>query len=344
MDSQFKQGHACVVGVGADLPCTVYDAKGIAKILKDPERCAYPEQQVHLLAEEKATRQGIISTLEDLANTADEASTVIVYFSGHGYQITKPLKSYYLVPYGCDAENLSETAISGGELVDLLRDIPAQRLLLLLDCCHAGGLTNLSELQVEKAPLPPEARRMFSKGGGRIMLGSSLPREFSYTGKPYSAFTTALIECLCGKGVSKQDGYVRAADLAMYASRVVPSKTRDRQHPVLDIEKADNFVLAYYAGGSSDPKGLPPELEEGSTIDLDSAEDKPGSQFVAVGDRSVAIGGDVQGSTIVTGDGNVVGSGNAVQRGKYNINIGNAQSLHIGDTNHKESKRNRFPS
>ena len=331
MDTSFRQGYACVIGVGDDLPCTVDDAEGLAKILKDPQRCAYPEQQVHLLTETAATRQNIISTLESLADTTTEDSTVIVYFSGHGFQMTKPFKTYYLLPYGYNTEELSDTALSGAELVDLLREIPAQKLLLLLDCCHAGGLTDLSGFQVEKAPLPPEAHRMFARGGGRMIIGSSLPNELSYTGSPYSAFTTALIEGLCGQGIAKEDGYVRAADLAMYASRTVPAATKDRQHPVLDIEKADNFVLAYYAGGEPKPKGLPPELANGSTINIDSGEGR--AQTVASGDRSIAIGDGVNNSTIISGDGNVVGNGNVVQKGKYNINMGdNVQGLHIGDT------------
>ncbi len=67
----------------------------------------------------------------------------------------------------------------------------------------------------------------------------------------------ALIESLAGKGVSQKDGYVRVADLALYAREVVPQRTGDRQHPILNFEQADNFVLAYYAGGEKEPKELP---------------------------------------------------------------------------------------
>ncbi|MCP4696812.1 MAG: hypothetical protein GY862_08175 [Gammaproteobacteria bacterium] len=45
------QGHALIVGAGADLKCTADDAKGLATILKDEERCAYPAGQVQLLTE-----------------------------------------------------------------------------------------------------------------------------------------------------------------------------------------------------------------------------------------------------------------------------------------------------
>jgi hypothetical protein len=358
LSQRFEQGHACVIGIGGDLPSTVGDAKGLAKILTDPERCAYPEHQVHLLTSAEATRSNIITALETLANTTNHESTVLIYFSGHGYQVTKPIKSYYLMPHGHSTEDLAETAISGSEFTDLLREIPAQKLLVVLDCCHAGGLSDISGFQIAKAPLPPEAQRMFARGGGRMLIGSSKPDELSYAGEPYSAFTYALIKGLCGTGAVKQDGYIRATDLAMYTSQVVPTLTDDKQHPVLDIDKADNFILAYYAGGQLQPKGLPRELEE-----LPRIESKPGelngqmiqtTNIVASGDRAIAIGGSVSGSTFITGDGNVVGSGNVVsnvvQRGKYNINTGSIRDSHIGDTyssrplNEQSSRRSGQPN
>ncbi len=339
MSDRFEQGHACVIGIGGDLPTTVNDAKGLAKILKDPERCAYPENQVQLLTGEEATRSNILAALEKLAKSTNAESTVLIYFSGHGYQLTKPIKFYYLMPHGYNKEDLSDTAISGSEFTAHLQAIPAQKLLVVLDCCHAGGLSDLSGFQIAKAPLPPEAQTMFAGGGGRIMIGSSQPDELSYAGEPYSAFTYALIKGLCGAGAVKQDKYVRATDLAMYASRIVPTLTDDKQHPVLDIEKADNFILAYYAGGQLQPKGLPRELEnepkiEEKTGELDSRIIQ-NNNLTTLGDRSVTTQ-NAQGATIITGDGNAVGNNNVVQRvsqrGKYNSNMGSAHNLHIGDT------------
>lgn len=49
----------------------------------------------------------------------------------------------------------------------------------------------------------------------------------------------------------------------------------------------------------------------------------------ALGDRSVAIGGSADGTMIVPGNGNIVQKVN--QKGKYNINIGKADNLRIGD-------------
>jgi len=343
--SEFTQGHACIIGVGDDLPNTVDDAIGFANILKDPERCAYPPEQVSVLTQTQANREGILAAFDWLAQSTTTESTVVVYFSGHGYQVAGPMgEAYYLMPFGYDPAKLYKTAISGIELAAKLRAIPAKKLLVLLDCCHAGGLGDTQNLgyEAEKSPLPPEAQTLFAAGTGRVVIASSQANEKSFAGRPYSAFTLALIECLAGKGVSQQDGYVRVADLALYAREVVPQRTDNRQHPILKFEQSDNFILAYYAGGATEPKGLPfaaePEIES-----------EPGEfnrqiiqQTEASGDRAVAIGGNVQGATIITGDGNTVGNNNVVQRvsqsGKYNINLGNAHDLTIGDTIHPDQK------
>jgi len=43
----------------------------------------------------------MLSGLEKLANMADEKSTVVIYFSGHGYQVKSSIGDfYYLMPFG----------------------------------------------------------------------------------------------------------------------------------------------------------------------------------------------------------------------------------------------------
>lgn len=309
MNELFSQGHACIVGVGGDLPNTVDDAIGLANILKDSERCAYQPEQVHLLTKEQANREGVIAALDQLAQSTTPDSTVIIYFSGHGYQVASPMgEAYYLMPFGYDQTKLHKTAISGTEFITKLQAISAKKLLVLLDCCHAGGLGDTSKLgyEAEKSPLPPEAQALFNEGKGRVAIASSQADEKSLAGRPYSAFTLALIEALAGKGASKKDGYVRVADLAMYAREVVPRRTRERQHPILNFEQADNFILAYYAGGDTEPKGLPFEGEP-------EIEPEPGA-FNKQGANNQIIQ-------------------NVNQRGKYNINIGQGNGLRVGDGN-----------
>jgi hypothetical protein len=170
---QFSPGRALLIGFGADLPSTIDDAKGLAGILKDPSRSAYPPEQVALLTGPAANRPGILAALDRLREAADEETTAIVYFSGHGFRVTSEGgKAYYLMPRGYDIKRLSETAISGAEFVERLLAIPARKLLLLLDCCHAGGLAELLApgLQFAKAPMPQKSLTLLGEGRGRVVI------------------------------------------------------------------------------------------------------------------------------------------------------------------------------
>lgn len=255
-----SRNHALLIGVGADLPNTINDAKGLAEVLIDPTRCAYDPAKVVVVTAQNATRTAILRALDKLAQQVTTDATVLLYFSGHGYLSKSALgKHYFLMPFGYDLTDLGETAISGKEFADKLAAIPAQRLLLLLDCCHAQGIgeSKAPGITLTKAPLPPEAEQLFAQGSGRIILTSSKAAEVSFASTPYSLFTRALIECLCGADITAGDGYVRALDLAMYASRQVAKWSQDRQHPMADTQRADNFVVAYYAAGAKSPLLLP---------------------------------------------------------------------------------------
>jgi hypothetical protein len=70
--------------------------------------------------------------------------------------------------------------------------------------------------------------------------------------------------------------------------------------------------LAYYAAGATEPKGLPfkvkPKIE--STPGEFNRQIINHTEVVASGGRSLAIGGNAQGVTIIAGDGNIIGNNN----------------------------------
>ncbi|MBN1261353.1 MAG: zinc ribbon domain-containing protein, partial [Anaerolineae bacterium] len=180
--------------------------------------------------------------------------------------------------------------------------------------------------------LPPDAQALLSAGRGRVLIASSREDELSYAGRPYSAFTLALVEALCGTGVAKQDGYVRVADLALYAREMVPQRTEQRQHPILHFEHADNFVLAYYAGGDTQPKALPfagaPRIEphpgawrgldlHGQVVHGDQVNVAP--VFREAADHPIVLGA----GQVAQNGATAVNIGDVAGQGKVNIVIGN---------------------
>ena len=138
-------------------------------------------------------------------------------------------------------------------------------------------------VEFTKSPLPDEARLLLAEGSGYALIASSEEDEASLPGKPYSVFTCALIEALCGHGKSLafKDGYVRVGDLAMHTSQRVVQLTNDKQHPILHWNEGDNFRIAYYAAGDVQPKGLPfqVELEPISELKTNVVFDQPEQQI-----------------------------------------------------------------
>jgi DNA-binding response OmpR family regulator len=286
----FKDGYALLVGVGNDLPVTVEDAKILQEILTSPSQAAYPAEQVQILTESKATRLEILAAFDQLINQVSQNpdATVMIYFSGHGGRIesAQHLPEYFLVPYDFDWIRRTETGLSGVEFTEKIEAIEARKLVVFLDCCHAGGIPVLKEggETFTKAPLPPDLVNALGSGSGRVVVASSRENEASWTGDPYSVFTACLVEALTGKASVSQDGYARILDVLIYLFAQVPPKTSDRQHPFVNkmLELGDNFPLCYYAGGSkaiagerpiSEPRLLAPGLTQGQRRRLEQERD-----------------------------------------------------------------------
>jgi hypothetical protein len=104
-------------------------------------------------------------------------------------------------------------------------------------------------------------------GSGRVIIASSRESEKSYTGTPYSIFTTCLMEALAGRASRRKDGFARILNIIMYLFDEVPSRAAGQQHPFVNqmLDVNDNFPLCYYAGGSKD---IPDEGQASPSISV----------------------------------------------------------------------------
>jgi hypothetical protein len=148
-------GHALVIVVSQypqiqPLPPAA-DATDLAGVLRDPSACGYAPEHVMLLQESEATRVRILDELDRLAQRATRDATAIVYFSGHGGRSPGDRSESYLLPidgaWG-SPERLEATAISGQLLAGKLDAIGAERMLVVLDCCHAGGVPHARDVAI----------------------------------------------------------------------------------------------------------------------------------------------------------------------------------------------------
>ncbi|NJR70732.1 MAG: caspase family protein [Synechococcales cyanobacterium CRU_2_2] len=342
MASEFR-GYALLVGVGEceyarlSLPVTVKDGTALRDILVDPALCGYRSENIQLLANESATQRGILEGLGWLKGEVeqDRRATVVVFYSGHGWR--NEAGDYYLLPHDFDPMDKQGSALSAAEFTQALREIEAERLLVIVDCCHAAGMAAAKSPKLEQFQkgLVAPGKGLFgplAEKSGRAVFLSCSGEQSSYIrdDKTLSVFTFHLLEALRGAGSLPGDLTVTVSQLMKHLGRSVGETARGMgvaQDPLFSFETED-FAVALLRGG----KGLP---EGGWDAVKGEAMSGAQVQVQASGDRSIATTGDVNGP-IVTGDGNVVGSGNIVQklnqRGQNNMNLGSAQNFSIGDT------------
>lgn len=127
------------------LPVVAQDVTALRNVLIHPERCAYPEQNVQVLVGKQATRQGILDGLhwlqEKIQADASANTTAILYYSGHGWQDGSAGQvAYYLIPYDMRQTNPRLQALAAADFAGVLSDLNPTRLVVILDCCHAGGM------------------------------------------------------------------------------------------------------------------------------------------------------------------------------------------------------------
>lgn len=288
MSSQFQNGYALLIAVNesaspaAALRDIDKDVLALQGVLSHPERCGYPADNIKLVMGKEATREGILTGLEWLQNklAADKSgnTTAVIYYTGHGHLEGD---RYFFVPYDIryNGEKISLLSlIPAQDIAQTVSDLAPKRLLVMMDCCHAGGM-DLKDLDgFASAAIPPsvifgtesstapqdggKGLEALGQGAGRAILSSSLPEEKSWVrnDRKMSIFTYHLIEALTGHAQPKDgSSEVIVSDVMSYVWRHVPISAKEEhnapQHP--DYRVNGNFPVALLLGGKGLAKGEP---------------------------------------------------------------------------------------
>ncbi len=256
LKTMFDNGYALIIGTGSDpkIINTANDAEALYQVLTDPNRSAYKPEHVHLLVKEQSTKEGILKAFERLDQQlkATFGATVVIFFAGHGgvYTVDKDGErsdAYYLLPYGF-IDNDHTTKISGQHFSELVEGLNYQKLMVMLDCCHAAGMpTGLGDESFHSSN--KELIHMLEQGGGKVIVSSSRSDEKSYIfpDSDYSVFGEVLLDALAGKNSKKE--YVKLFDVLDHILHEVPNKMKEfpnfPQHPLINkIENLDqNFAI-----------------------------------------------------------------------------------------------------
>lgn len=306
-----EKSYALMIGVGqrpTDSPAFAITEKD-ALLMKQrlSNDCGFEDSKLKVLTKPETKKATILEQLDVLiANTQNGADLVVVFFSGHGAKLNN---DYYLVALDSDTnQNLIKTS----EFVERLDKINADKLLVLLDCCHAGGVA-----EYEYTAMFDDAS-FFKNERNRAVIASSRSGEYSFLGNEYSLFTAAVANALHGDCLfaANSDQKIYLLDFAAYIYATV-SNANPNQHPQLKIlnnGRISNFIIADYTDGTPYDNDMPItelyEFSNGKMLNLKntSREDieKTKKNFENMIKNSVENSTITAGRDIHIGDNNIV--------------------------------------
>lgn len=317
MTTTFEHGYALLIGVGEcnysqwSLPATVRDMQALHAVLTDAELCAYPanEQHVRLLHDKGATKQAILTALAWLRDcaTADPNATIVIFYSGHG-KLDPATMQYYLIPHDYNPAPAVNLVLPAVEFHNAIQAIPAKRLLLFLDCCHAEEMATAKDdddeamLELESKAVPEPLIQSLSEGEGRVVFSSSRGAQKSYIRKDgkMSIYTYHLIEAFQGAGNQSGDKQVKVSNLMNYLDNTVPASAQTelkvKQKPFFNFATED-FPVAVLRGGKGMPGGGWAAVQAEATKKLDELAGKFQVTVHVEGDKNVVAGHDIVGGT-----------------------------------------------
>jgi hypothetical protein len=225
---------------------------------------------VQTIINDDTTAAKILEKLDNLATLTKDAPAemVVIYFSGHGCVMNG---MYYIVGRDTVNTDVEHTAIAGSVFTEKLQAIQTDKLLILLDCCHSGGISQCDPIDV-----PFDKDAVLAKPN-RVIISASHSSEVSFLSKPLSIFTYALVEGLAGKFFEDGDTDVTLFNLAMYLRERVYPLSASRQRPQLNIlqsAQTSDFAIARYPNGEPRPAAFDEDFSlltnDGSSKEIDT--------------------------------------------------------------------------
>ncbi|WP_263354546.1 WD40 domain-containing protein [Acidicapsa acidisoli] len=190
--------HVMTVGVGEYpaesgfdvLPYAVSSAKAIEDFfISQSSNRRKPYAQVRVwpgLFDKSATRKALRDQLAEIAGSMGDNDVVLLYFAGHG---VAPLgeEMFYFVPYDGRRIDIRNTGLNTAALAEALRNMPARRIVLMIDACQSGGaveaLGKIGEIKArveeQRAHLEQGQVESRESGVGVHIIAATLPLQYA---------------------------------------------------------------------------------------------------------------------------------------------------------------------
>ncbi len=241
--SYYSKSKALIIGINKyllwpHLEYSVKDAQEISKILKEKEF------NVMLLLDERATKQNIVSEIDQLLKDTDKDSRLFLYFAGHGQTEDLPggKEKGYIVPVDADLYDWHSTMLSMNEINQKIKRSKAKHILLAFDSCYSGlGLTRGIKL-VKKQDLGYIEKMMRLRSIQILTAGGRSEQAIEADG--HGLFTDHLLAAISGAADMNLDGYTTGTEIYVTLRPSVTKLSFNRQTPQFGyIEGEGDFIF-----------------------------------------------------------------------------------------------------
>ena len=173
-----------------DLRGAVNDTIMMRQVLES--RFGFSPEDIRVLTDEQATRQGILSAISQLVDATGPRDVVYIHYSGHGSQV-RDLNNdetdgggmdETIVPHDGRTDDIAD--ITDDELGALLNRLETEHAVIVLDSCHSGTGTRSSK--VIPRSIPNDTRTALYQRteaiGTRGTVAVDLAKHILLTGAP----------------------------------------------------------------------------------------------------------------------------------------------------------------
>jgi hypothetical protein len=190
------------------------DVARLAEALVHPELGIHTREDVRTLVD--GTRAEMVEEVESFFADAKRDEQLLFYYSGHG--ILDVNNRLSICARDTRPHRLGGTALADSIISSMIERSPAQRFVIVLDCCHSGAFKDAGDV-------PPALQ-----GTGRFVLMSGRQADLSDDARSadgMSVFTHFLVEgLLSGEVDANRDGYISLSELYLYVFGRVKEATR----------------------------------------------------------------------------------------------------------------------
>ena len=235
--AMLAKDHAYAVIVGVenyrDLPRVDYatrDAKAVKEYLV--KALGYREDNIVMLLDDRVTRSQLEARLEKWLQKQvgdQEDAEVFVYYGGHGAPDPNTGQSF-LVPYDGDPSFLEITAYPVNRLYKVLGDLPAKRVVVVVDSCFSGS-GGRSVIAKGTRPMLISVTDPVIASSNLIVLSAAAGNQISsaYMDKRHGLFTYYFLKGIQGEADANKDSIVDVQELDAYLKSTVPATARRMQ-------------------------------------------------------------------------------------------------------------------